>query len=113
MPLGRLTYCVYLIHLDYLNVFYAHNRKLLYYTFIDALTTYFGIAVTVFGLAFVVTVTIEASFLNLEKFIFSSGISILLQLNALKDVAMSFFINSYRIPPSNRIAAYFGLGERK
>ena len=71
LPLSRLTYCVYLIHFNYLTVYYAMSRKLIYYTFSSQLTTYLGIVVTVFGLAFVVSVTIEASFLNLEKIIFS------------------------------------------
>ena len=71
LPLSRLTYCVYLIHFNYLTVYYAMSRKLIYYTFSSQLTTYLGIVVTVFGLAFVVSVTIEASFLNLEKMIFS------------------------------------------
>ena len=48
------------------------SRKLIYYTFITQLTTYFGIIVTVFGLAFVVSVTVEASFLNLEKILFQN-----------------------------------------
>ena len=74
LPLSRLTYCVFLIHYDYLNVFYSLNRRMLYYTFTDQLTTFFGITVTVFGLAFIVAVTVEASFFNLEKWIFSSAI---------------------------------------
>ena len=71
MPLGRLTYCVYLTHLDYLNVFFAWNRKQLYFTFMGALTTYLGLVVTVFVLSFFVSATIEASFLNLEKLLFT------------------------------------------
>ena len=71
LPLSRLTYCVYLIHYDYLTAYYAMSRKLIYYTFVTQLTTYFGIVVTVFGLAFIVSVTVEASFLNLEKLLFS------------------------------------------
>lgn len=73
VPLSRLTYCVYLIHLDYINVYFSWNRKQLYYTFMGTLTTYFGIVVTVFGLAFLVSVTVEASFMNLEKLIFKRG----------------------------------------
>lgn len=72
LPLGRLTYCVYLIHFDFLIVFYAALRKRFYYTLPDQFTTCFGILLICFGMAFVVSVTLEASFLNLEKFIFSS-----------------------------------------
>ncbi|XP_032794863.2 nose resistant to fluoxetine protein 6 [Daphnia magna] len=71
LPLSRLSYCVYLIHYSYLDAFYASNRKLVYYTFLSQLTTYFGILATVFGLAFVVSITVEASFLNLEKLVFA------------------------------------------
>ncbi len=71
LPLGRLTYCVYLIHYDYLNVFYAAVRKQFYYTMFEQFTTCFGVLVVTFALAFVASVTVEASFLNLEKFIFA------------------------------------------
>lgn len=70
LPLSRLSYCVYLIHFAYLDAFYASNRKLVYYTFNSQLKTYLGIVVTVFGLAFVVSITVEASFLNIEKLLF-------------------------------------------
>ena len=72
LPLSRLTYCVYLIHYDYLNIYYSLNRRMIYYTFIDQLTEFFGIMVTVFGLAFLVSIFVEASFINLERWIFSS-----------------------------------------
>ncbi|KAI9559818.1 hypothetical protein GHT06_013825 [Daphnia sinensis] len=72
LPLSRLTYCVYLIHYDYLNVFYSLNRKMNYYSFIDQLTTFFGITVTVFGLALIVSVCVEAPFINLERWVFKS-----------------------------------------
>lgn len=71
LPLGRLTYCVYLIHYDYINLFYSAMRKQYYYTLFGQFTTYFGMLVIVFGLAFGISVCIEASFLNLEKLIFS------------------------------------------
>lgn len=75
MPLSRLTYCVYLIHYDYLNVFFSTNRKLLYYTFYTTLTSiYFGVLLTSFGLSFIVVLTVEAPFLNLEKLLFTSSI---------------------------------------
>ena len=70
VPLSRLTYCAYLIHYEYITVYYSMNRKLVYYTFMSQLTTYLGIAATVFALAFVISVTIESSFFNLEKMIF-------------------------------------------
>ncbi|XP_057365447.1 nose resistant to fluoxetine protein 6-like [Daphnia carinata] len=74
LPLSRLTYCVYLIHFDYLNVFYSSNRKMIYYSFIDQLTTFFGITVTVFALALIVSVCVEAPFINFERWLFKSHV---------------------------------------
>ncbi|EFX71086.1 hypothetical protein DAPPUDRAFT_60562 [Daphnia pulex] len=72
MPLGRLTYCVYLIHYDFLTVFTSSVRKQYYYTMFGTVVTCFGVLVFCFALAFLAAVTIEASFLNLEKLLFSS-----------------------------------------
>ena len=71
LPLGRLTYCVYLIHYDFINVVLSANRKQFYYTFFGSFVTFLGILVISFALAFVASVAIEASFLNLEKLVFS------------------------------------------
>lgn len=71
IPLGRLTYCVYLIHLNYIIFYYAHARKPGYYTTYEVIHGYFGILMTSFLLAFFVSVTIEAPLLNLEKLMFS------------------------------------------
>lgn len=78
LPLGRLTYCVYLIHYDFLNVFYSAIRKQFYYNMLQQFTTSFGLIFISFGLAFVAAVTVEASFLNLEKLVFASKIKSIL-----------------------------------
>ncbi len=70
-PLGRLTYVVYLIHFDFLYVYWAHARKPYYYTTLDHILHYFGVLLMVFLLAFFISVTVEAPFLNLEKLLFS------------------------------------------
>ena len=70
LPLSRLTYCVYLIHDDFITVVLAANRKQLYYTFFGEFLTFLGILVISFSLAFLASVTIEASFMNLEKLVF-------------------------------------------
>ncbi|XP_046461507.1 nose resistant to fluoxetine protein 6-like [Daphnia pulex] len=72
LPLGRVTYCVYLIHYDFLVAYYSAMRKRFYYTLFEQFTVCFGLLVMTFGIAFLVSVTLEASFLNLEKLIFSS-----------------------------------------
>ena len=71
MPLSRLTYCAYLIHWTYITMFFAHSRKPFYYTVFNQVHTYFGFLVAVFGLSFIVSLTVEAPFLNLEKLLFS------------------------------------------
>ena len=57
--------------LGYINVYYSALRKNYYYAGLDVFTTNFGIVATCFSLALVVYVTLEASFLNLEKLSFS------------------------------------------
>ena len=72
-PLSRLTYCVYLIHLNFLTMYIARMRQPFFYTLTDTVMLYFSLLVTAFGLSFIISLTIEASFLNLEKLIFNFG----------------------------------------
>lgn len=46
-------------------------RKPIFYTTFGHIEMYFGVLVTVFLLAFVVSLTVEAPFLNLEKLVFN------------------------------------------
>ncbi len=71
IPLSRLTYVMYLVHLNYMAVYYAHARKPIYYTMWDTVQAYFGFLLAVILLAFIVCLTIEIPFLNLEKLFFS------------------------------------------
>ena len=71
LPMGRLTYCVYLIHFDMIISIASANRKLSYYTFFGVWNMYLGVVFISFALAFILSVSVEASFLNLEKLIFS------------------------------------------
>jgi len=73
IPLGRLTYVVYLIHFEYMLVYWSHARKPYYYTVFDHIQHYFGVLLMVFLLAFFISVTVEAPFLNLEKLLFSAA----------------------------------------
>ena len=73
-PLSRLTYVVYLVHLNYLYMWSAHLRKPVYYSDLDHVQFYLGVLFGVNLLAFGISVMIEAPFLNLEKLIFSSFI---------------------------------------
>ena len=71
MPLSRLTYVMYLVHLNYMAVYYARARKPIYYTMWDTLQAYFGFLLAVISLAFVICLTVEIPFLNLENLFFS------------------------------------------
>jgi len=71
IPLGRITYCIYLIHFNYYTFFFGHKRKPDYYTLYETIHGYLGQLLTVTLLSFFVSVTVEASFLNLEKLLFS------------------------------------------
>ena len=69
--MGRLTYCVYLIHYEYITLYYGHMRWPIYYTDYDEVHAYLGLLFAVTLLSFFVSVTVEAPFLNLEKLIFA------------------------------------------
>ena len=73
-PLSRLTYVVYLVHLNYMFTWKDTLRKPIYYTDLDHVQFYLGVVFGVNLLAFAISVTVEAPFLNLEKLIFSSFI---------------------------------------
>nr|CAH0109342.1 unnamed protein product [Daphnia galeata] len=72
LPLSRLTYCVYLIHFDYVLIYYSALRKRFYYRMFEEFITLFGIFFYLFALAFFISVSLEVPFLRLEKLIFSS-----------------------------------------
>ena len=71
IPLSRLTYVMYLVHLNYMAVYYARARKPIYYTMWDTVQAYFGFLLAVILLAFAICLVVEVPFLNLEKLFFS------------------------------------------
>ena len=54
-------------------MYIARMRQPFFYTLTDTVMLYFSLLVTAFGLSFIISLTIEASFLNLEKLIFNFG----------------------------------------
>ena len=62
---------MYLVHLNYMAVYHARARKPTYYTMWDTVQAFFGFLLAVIFLAFVICLTIEIPFLNLERKIFS------------------------------------------
>ena len=62
---------MYLVHLNYMAVYYARARKPIYYTMWDTVQAYFGFLLAVILLAFAICLVVEVPFLNLEKLFFS------------------------------------------
>ena len=65
--LGRITYVVYLVHYNFLAIYYAHVRKPDYYTALSRVVFFLGVVMLVFLVSFIISLTIELPFLNLEK----------------------------------------------
>lgn len=70
LPISRLSYAAYLIHYNIIKAYASHLRKPFYFTECVYATTYFGILVITFAIAFVLSVVVEMPFLNLDKFFF-------------------------------------------
>lgn len=75
IPLSRLTYVIYLVHVNYLLVWTANLRQPIYYTNLDHVQFFLGVIFGVTLLAFGISLTVEIPMLNLEKLIFSSSTS--------------------------------------
>ena len=54
-----------------MKIYNASIRRPIFYDTFDHVVNYFGILITVFLLSFLVSLTIEAPFLNLEKLLFN------------------------------------------
>ena len=70
--LGRLSYCTYLVHYNVITVYYSHKRTSSYYTALEQVYTFTGHFCLSLALAFILCVTVEISFLNVEKMICKS-----------------------------------------
>lgn len=97
IPLARLTYVVYLVHLNYLTVYHAYIRKPYYYTKFTHVEHYFGVLLMVFFMAFAISLTVEVPLLNLEKLLVSptktSNIQIILKISAKSNSKFISFSN--------------------
>ena len=126
-PLSRLTYVVYLVHLNYLYMWSSTLRKPIYYTDLDHVQFYLGVIFGLNLLSFGISVMVEAPFLNLEKLIFSSLISrnkIInrLTFNFLIDSFLKFYLKKNRkrkmmkclnVATSKKIKRHFRLCNKK
>lgn len=67
IPLGRMTYCAYLIH-PFVIMFYHENRmKETYFTDYDSIYFFLGNLVLSYGLAFVTSLFFESPMMGIEK----------------------------------------------
>ncbi|XP_059353377.1 nose resistant to fluoxetine protein 6-like [Daphnia carinata] len=84
LPLSRLSYAVYLLHLHYMFAYLSHMRKPVYMSEYIYVTTYFGILVTTFIMAFAVSIFVEMPLTNLDKLLFPNKIKAQLQTKKKK-----------------------------
>ncbi|ESP03047.1 hypothetical protein LOTGIDRAFT_157007 [Lottia gigantea] len=70
IPLSRLTYAAYLIHLIVLTVFLGNMRGYGYLTRFYIMNNYIGIFAITYAASFIISVVVEAPFLALEKVMF-------------------------------------------
>jgi len=71
MPLSRLTYGVYLIHLMTIIVFYESKLSTRAYADLDFAFQFVSITVMSYAAAFILAVTVEYPILNIDKWLFS------------------------------------------
>lgn len=69
-PLGRLTYCAYIVHPAVIFYFGTTMEKTLHYTDLVFVQQYISLVVVSYGVAFVLSMTVEAPMLGLEKVLF-------------------------------------------
>ncbi|XP_066292100.1 nose resistant to fluoxetine protein 6-like [Branchiostoma lanceolatum] len=71
VPLSRLTYCAYLIQVPVMYTVYLTREVPIHYTTLTMVSFFLGNVSLSYGLAFLVSVAVEAPLMGLEKIIFS------------------------------------------
>ncbi len=67
MPLGRLTYTVYLIHFNLIKMHFSRARQPIYVDKLDIFVMYLGIVIASFTLSSFVSLIVEIPFINLDR----------------------------------------------
>ncbi|KAL4234454.1 hypothetical protein ACF0H5_006100 [Mactra antiquata] len=70
IPLGRLTYCAYLIHPLVMEIYYESKDQPIYFSEFETVYMFLGNMVLSYGAAFVVSLVFESPMMGLEKAIF-------------------------------------------
>ncbi|XP_078656657.1 nose resistant to fluoxetine protein 6-like [Branchiostoma floridae x Branchiostoma belcheri] len=71
VPLSRLTYCAYLVHLPVMYAVYLAMEVPIHYSTFTMIYFFLGHLTLSYGVAFLVSVAVEAPLLGLEKIIFN------------------------------------------
>lgn len=69
-PLGRLTYCAYIVHPAVLLYFYFNMETAFHYSDMAIIQMFIAVLVTSYCVAFVLSMAVEAPMLGLEKLVF-------------------------------------------
>lgn len=72
VPMGRLTFIVYLTHYTYIATYHGLSRKPLDFSMMFQWVFLFGIIVWSFTMAVIIALIVEIPFVNLEQLITSN-----------------------------------------
>ncbi|XP_006813494.1 nose resistant to fluoxetine protein 6-like [Saccoglossus kowalevskii] len=72
LPLARMNYCAYLVHLIVILVYDFSLKSLYYYSTMGFAMDYIGIVVITYGVAYVVAMVVELPMIGLERVIIPS-----------------------------------------
>ncbi|KAL5012819.1 hypothetical protein ScPMuIL_011370 [Solemya velum] len=75
VPLGRVTYCAFLIHPIVMATYYLQRRRLVYTTNLEMVFLFASFTTVVYSIAFAVTLVFESPMMRLEKLIFKKRIN--------------------------------------
>ncbi|XP_077990383.1 O-acyltransferase like protein-like [Glandiceps talaboti] len=67
LPLAKMNYVAYLVHLTIIQIYTGSSRYMLYYSTMHMITLFAGIWLITYGVSFLIATTVEMPFLRLEK----------------------------------------------
>jgi len=70
IPLSRLTYCIYLLHIMLMDLYLLNNGTVFYFTDLNVIMFVLGILVVSYMAAVITSLAFEAPMMALEKVIF-------------------------------------------
>ncbi len=67
MPLSRLSFNAYIVHQNLIKAYIGYSRMPFYYTRVNLAIIYLVVVMVSFMLAFILSITIELPFINLDR----------------------------------------------